>query len=324
MTARYVQLFGCVSLSLVLCGAAQGALTRGDVVVSAYEDRVDENGDPIGLESNLSVYRRDGTLKAQLVDPEGRFFGEPLVYDGLVFFGARAPDAIERVRDDGTRLSPFTTDVVNINYLSPGPAGGLLAVNGSGEIYVFAPDGALTRFRNAAQDLPAYGGIDLGSDQCTAFYTTQGALVRWNACVGSEPELLGNLGGASFGFRVRRDGTFLVAIVRPEGGVVIHASSDGNVIREYPIQSPQAIALDIDGTSFWTNAGNVLLRVDIASGAVLSETVLPYAIYGISVVGEPRAGAAATPSDVPTAQTPVLVVLVVSLAFLALSKVRIA
>jgi hypothetical protein len=43
MTGRYAQLFGCVTLSLVLCGAAQGSLTRGDVVISSYEDRVDEN-----------------------------------------------------------------------------------------------------------------------------------------------------------------------------------------------------------------------------------------------------------------------------------------
>jgi len=281
-------LFAVVGFALPMAG--QPSLTRGDVVVSAYED------DSVALRSNLRVYGRDGVYKRELVANDGRFFGEPLVRDGIVSFGSRPPDAIGRVAADGTPLAPFTTDVVDVNYLSPGPAGGLLAVNNSGEIYYFDAGGALVRFRDFTEELPAFGGIDLARDGCTVFYGLAGALVRWNVCTDPEAVVLSSsLGGASYGLRILPDGTFL-AVVLTDIGSVFHLSREGAVIREYPIPSPHAIALDIDGTSFWTNAGNLLLRVDIATGAVLSETLTPFQIYGISVAGEPRAALAATES----------------------------
>jgi hypothetical protein len=215
-----------------------------------------------------------------------------------VYFGARPPDSVERVDANGTLLPPFTTDVVNISYLGPGPAGGLLAVNGSGEICQFAANGTLLRFRDILQELPASGGIDLGSDQCTAFYLVHGAPVRWNLCDGSEPQLIAGPTGTSFAMRVLRDGSFLFAALGSAGRRVVHLAANGALIREYPVPGAHAVALDIDGTSFWTNSGNVLLRIDLASGAVLSSTPTPYEIYGLSVVGEPRGGESHAGGDV--------------------------
>jgi hypothetical protein len=299
-----------IVLVLALPMAGQSSLLKGDVVVSAYED------DIVALRSNLRVFGRNGVFKRELVSPDGRFFGEPLVRDGIVYFGAHTPDAIERVAADGTPLAPFTTDVANVNYLSPGPAGGILAVNNSGEIYEFAADGTLTAFRNFLQDFPADGGIDLARDGCTVVYETFGTLVRWNACVESEPVLIGpRHGSGSYSLRILPDGTLLAALVTDLGSV-LHLDTQGNVIREYPIPSPHAVALDIDGTSFWTNAGNLLLRVDIATGAVLSETFTPYQIYGISVVGEPRAALAATQS-IPTVSPLGLAALALAIAIIA-------
>lgn len=70
-------------------------------------------------------------------------------------------------------------------------------------------------------------------------------------------------------------------------------------------------------------AGNLLLRVDIATGAVLSQTFTPYQIYGISVAGEPRAGLAATQS-IPAASPLVLLGLAVAIAIVAATRLRIA
>ncbi len=314
--ARLISPAAFVLLALALPIAGQSSFTRGDVVVSAYEHILDDTGFPVSLESNLRVYGRNGVLKRELVAADGRFFGEPLVRDGIVFFGSRLPQAIERVDADGTPLAPFTTAVVDVNYLSPGPAGGIVAVNNSGEIYHFDVGGTLIRFRDFAEEFPALGGIDLARDGCTVFYGLGGALVRWNVCT-DPPAVVVNssLGGASYGLRILPDGTFL-AVVVTDVGSVFHLNREGHVIREYPIPSPHAVALDIDGTSFWTNAGNLLLRVDIATGAVLSETFTPFQIYGISVVGERRAALAATQA-IPAVSPLGLAALAVAIAILA-------
>ena len=154
-------------LALAFPMEGQTSFQRGDVVVSAYEDVLGDDGTPISVQSNLRVYGNDGAYKRELVSPDG-VYGEPFVLRRIVFFGSR--EAIERVATDGTRLEPFTTNVANVNYLSPGPTGGILAVNNSGEIYQFAADGTLIRFRDSMQNLPAFGGIDLASDGCTAYY----------------------------------------------------------------------------------------------------------------------------------------------------------
>jgi hypothetical protein len=308
-------------LALALPLAGQTSLVRGDVVVSGYEQIFDDTGFPLSLQSNLRVYGRDGVYKRELVSPDGRFFGEPMVRDGIVYFGARTPDAIERVAADGTHLEPFTTDVVDINYLSPGPAGGILAAN-VGEMYQFAADGTLIHFRDITDHPNVEGGVDLGRDGCTVFYSTSGALARWDACLDSEATFFTpRLGSASYALRVLPGGTFLAAFATDHGSV-FHLDREGNVIREYPIPSPHGVALDIDGTSFWTNAGNLLLHVDIATGAVLSETFTPYQIYGISVVGEPRAGLAGTQS-IPALSPLGLIGLAMAISILAAVTLRI-
>jgi hypothetical protein len=86
-----------------------------------------------------------------------------------------------------------------------------------------------------------------------------------------------------------------------------------------------ALALDTDGTSFWTNAANYLLRIDIATGTVISATYTDELIFGVSVVGEPRAGinapvAAAAP--VPALSPLVLVLLALSVGLVALQVLR--
>jgi hypothetical protein len=116
---------------------------------------------------------------------------------------------------------------------------------------------------------------------------------------------------------VLRDGTFLVAVV---GRGVLHVGAAGAVIREYPVPGAYAVALDIDGTSFWTNAGNYLLRIDIATGDVLSETFTEFQIQGLSVVGEPRGGQASPATvDVPLTAS-ALLILGVALAALSLCR----
>lgn len=305
-------------LAFSLHAAGQSHFARGEVVVTGYREELDS------VISNLRVHRPDGSFARELATSTTRLFREPLVLNDTVVVPMRTPEAIERFAADGTQLTPFTTAVAGVNYLSPGRSGGIIAANVSGEIYVFAADGTLTAFRDFTTDPLAYGGIDLANDRCTLFFGGSGAIARWDTCMNTPAVFLEpGLDGALNALRILPDGTFLVAVIHG-GWRVLHVASDGStIIRTYPIPG-NALALDVDGTSFWTNAGNFLLKVDIATGAILSETFTDFLIEGISVVCEPRAAlAAGAGANIPTLSPPLLAALTLTVAAIAMLRLRI-
>jgi outer membrane protein assembly factor BamB len=319
MTFR-LHVFAVATLVLATPLWPQG-FERGDVIVVGVD--YDEGEDfPI---SNVRVHGRDGAFRRELISVD-RLLTEPLYRNGIVYITSRGPYEIERIDAVGNLLTPFATPVVNGNFLSPGPDGGILATNGSGELYQFSADGTLVHFHDSTYDPPALGGIDLAADQCTVFYATSGLLTRWDACLDTPASFFGpRLAGSSRALRLLSDGTFLIAVkgLLPDfENRVIHVDQGGNLIRSYPIPG-DALALDIDGTSFWTNAGNNLFRLDIATGQILSTTFTNDTIMGLSVVGEPRAGLAAG-TGVPTMSPLFLTALAVVLAVLGLIKLRIS
>lgn len=315
--ARSLVLKLSLLLAFALHAAGQGHFARGEVVVTGYREELDS------VISNLRVHRPDGSFARELATSTTRLFREPLVLNDTVFVPMRTPEAIERFAADGTQLTPFTTEVAGVNYLSPGRNSGIIAANVSGEIYVFAADGTLISFRDFTNSPRAFGGVDLASDRCTLFFGGSGAIARWDTCMNApavflEPGLDGDLNA----LRILPDGTFLVAVIH-DSWRILHVASDGStIIRTYPIPG-NALALDIDGTSFWTNAGNFLLKVDIATGTILSETFTDFLIEGISVVGEPRAAlAAGAAANVPTISPPVVVCLLLTVAAIAVLRLR--
>jgi outer membrane protein assembly factor BamB len=320
---RAARLFAfLITLAYALPLAAQG-FQYGDVIVVGDREGIDQFGTQIFLDADIRIHGRDGAFKRELFRAT-RFLTEPFYRDGIVYVGARSPDAIERIDAAGNRLTPFSTQVDAINFLSPGPGGGLLATNGSGEIYQFAADGTLVRFRDFMQQPQAYGGIGLAADQCTAYYATSGSMARWDMCLSGNADFWGpNLAVASNALRILTDGSFLVSVfgLFPNlGNRIIHVDSNGNLIRSYAIGG-HSLALDIDGKTFWTDAGNNLLRVDIETGAILSATQTDSTIFGLSVVGEPRAGLAGAAS-IPSLSTSALLVLALSLGALGLIRLR--
>lgn len=301
---------------------AQPTFDRGEVIVSSAT--LNENG--FDFDSTITVFHNDGTLERTLLAMPGRLLTDIFAREGIVYIGARAPNRIERVTASGTLLPPFATSVVNVNYLSPGPQDGLLAMNVSGEIYQFASDGTLLRYRDVTFEPNGTGGLDLASDQCTVLYATGGSLVQWNACSNAPATFLTpDLPDTTIqAVRILPDGSVLLTAVRG-GGTVLHVSRTGTIIREYPTSGAYALALDPDGTSFWTNAANYLLHIDIATGAVLSETYTDKLIFGITTIGEPRAGInapAAAAAPIPALSPLALILLAMSLTLVALPVVR--
>jgi outer membrane protein assembly factor BamB len=245
-------------------------------------------------------------------------FSDTFARDGIVYVGTREPHAISRLDLFGNVLTPFTTNIVNVGYLAPGPGGGLLAVNGSGELYQFAADGTRVRYRDISMSPPGEGGIELSGDGCTAIYTIMGTLVRWNTCTNDDPAVFGPSHGTfSGGLRLLPDGTYLLALFNQR---IVHLTSESTVIRTYNIPA-SAIALDPDGTSFWADAQGSLLRIDIATGTVRSQTFTGAPIFYLSVVGEPRTGLPAHGAEaIPILTHTMLALLVIAIAIVAIKR----
>ena len=135
--------------------------------------------------------------------------------------------------------------------------------------------------------------IDLASDQCTMFYTSEGALIkRYNVCTNTQlPDFAAGLPGECRGLRLLADGGALVAC----GDAIRRVNFVGAVIQTYDAPNENSwfvLALNIDGTSFWTantNSGTIF-RFDIATAAQLSTFASSPAhnVAGLAVVGEPR------------------------------------
>jgi hypothetical protein len=167
--------------------------------------------------------------------------------------------------------------------------------DGSHQVLKFNTSGAsLGSFAPATQDRGT-DWIDLASDQCTIFYTSEGSSVkRFNVCTNTQlPDFATGLSGPCYALRIRPNGEVLVAC----SSQAYRLNSNGSVNQTYQIADGTlfALNLDPDGTHFWTaglNSGNVY-KVEIATGAgtaapLFNADVLT-TLAGLAVFGEPTA-----------------------------------
>lgn len=300
---------------------AQVSAVPGDIVVTSSRPATSADGEPYAA-GTLVVFGRDGRLKGELAVFSAPPLSDPLVRDGIIYVATRYPPGIQRFDLAGQPLAPLTTNVDVVNYLAPGPNGGLLAVNGLRQLYQFAADGSLVHFRDFPSVPRAGGGIELARDGCGVYWTLGASIVRWDACTHPEaefatPDLLANTFGA---LRLLSDGSYLVSMenVAP----ILRLDQQGNVIRNYGIRG-QGLALDIDGTTFWTEEFGWITRVELATGAILSRT-FHGRTWGLAVVGEPRAGLLAhdEATGIPVAPPAVLVLVALLFSLLAIHRIR--
>ena len=173
--------------------------------------------------------------------------------------------------------------------------------------------------------------IDLASDQCTFYYTTETNVVyRYSNCAGSVGQqsnfnAVPFPGARAFQVRILPDGGALVA----DTNSVLRLDSNGNVNEVYPCTAadqsalqaayPSAIvgaplpgcggslfslAIDPSGTSFWAGdsySGNIW-QIDLTSGQLMNEVNTGAAfLYGLTV--ENGSEAATTPTVVSATPT---------------------
>lgn len=138
--------------------------------------------------------------------------------------------------------------------------------------------------------------IDLSSDQCTFYYTTEtDQIYRYNKCTNSQ---LPNFNTSSlpgpnaYELRILANGDVLVA----DSTAVYMLDPSGNVLQTYSCSSMPncanelfAVVVDPSGTSFWTGdnfSGNIY-QINISTGQVMQTINAQTAyLFGLSVKGE--------------------------------------
>ncbi len=266
--------------------------------------------------STVNVYDpASGNQVTSLVDSTGEPYTAGSAFDssGNFYVTDDTSGDISEFAPDGTPMGQFATGLQN-------PLS--LVFDSSGNLYVgqqttpyvaeFSPTGQrLADIGPLQTELYGDDWIDLSSDQCTLYYTTEGTdILRYNKCTNTQLPNFNQVpfgGPAAYEVRILPDGDVLVA----DSTAVLLLDQNGNVIQTYSCSSLPgcqgqlfAISVDPSGTSFWTGdsySGNIW-QIDLATGNVLQtiNTNAAY-LYGLSV--DDQIAVAASPTVVSATPT---------------------
>jgi hypothetical protein len=151
---------------------------------------------------------------------------------------------------------------------------------------------ALTGTEVTRSTVAASGGtggtdwVDLSGDQCSVYYTNESATIRrFDTCTKTQLTDFATVDGGCFALRIRPT-TKEVMVACSDGAHLL--SSTGINEQTYPLGFLFALNLDPDGKSFWTAGpgGSTVLKVDIATGAVLLTIATGAPVWGLAVFGE--------------------------------------
>ena len=168
--------------------------------------------------------------------------------------------------------------------------------DGSRDVLKFSPGGTLEATYDVATGPRGSDWIDLASDHCTLYYTSEGPDIRrFDVCTNTQlPDFATGFTdpGAStvcYALRIRPNAEVIVACT----DTVYRLSATGTVLQRYPRPPGEtsflfALNLDPDNSSFWTagfDSGNVY-HVDIDTGAIISQFAAGSAVKGLAIFGE--------------------------------------
>lgn len=167
------------------------------------------------------------------------------------------------------------------------------SANGDGDIRKYDSAGNLLTQYNVATGPRGSDWIDLGADQTTMFYTSEGRQIkRFNVGTNTQLSDFATVSGTGtlFALRLLSDGGLLVA----DTYEIKRLDSSGNVVQTYDVSGENswfALNLDGNGTSFWSAnyATANFYEFDIATGAVLSTKNTGTGnntVFGLAVAGE--------------------------------------
>ncbi len=142
--------------------------------------------------------------------------------------------------------------------------------------------------------------IDLASDQCTIFYTSQGtSIFRFNTCTGAQMPVFATGLHTALGLRILSDGGVLVA----DSQDIVRFDSAGRNIATYTATGENcwvSVTLDPNGSSFWAvdYCTSDFVHFDLNSGNQLAKYNTGTAnqtVYGIAMRSAARQTAPAGP-----------------------------
>lgn len=230
-----------------------------------------------------------------------------------------------------------------------------VVIDNAGNVYVGQPDGTRTirKYDSAGVFLTEYSPavqnrgtdfITLAADQCTMFYTSEGASVkRFDVCTNTQLADFATTGASNlYQLKLLPGGGLLVAA----SNSVLELDAAGATIGTYPSTDGLLFGLDRDpdGVTFWTaglfssnvyryNINPVGPAVFQFTAGLLGSEMAGLGLFGELIVGQPTptpGGPLPTPTpagggptvDVPTLSTPMLLLLGIGLALVAFMALR--
>lgn len=242
----------------------------------------------------------DGTLNATLDTGLGGFT-TGMAFDklGNLYSTAFTANNIVKFDTSGTKIGTFGS-----SYNSRPES---IAINAAGDFYVGQADGsrdvihlsgtgALIGTHDVGLDRRGSDWVDLSSDQCTLYYTSEGTRIkRFDVCANTQLPDLTALLQESYALRLL-PGVFgdRAILVADTSSIKMVDAVSGGISNTYDAPGQDcwfALNLDPDGTSFWSAdfCTSMVFKFDISSGAVLSQfnTGTPSStVFGLIVNGE--------------------------------------
>jgi len=246
----------------------------------------------------VQVYNPNGTPLTLLNDGSGAFTTGSVSNTSTGNFYVTnffTTGSVSAFNQNGTQLanfgSGFTGDPESILFDASGNVW-VGQADGNRNVLEFNGAGApINSFAVATQDRGS-DWIDLGADQHTLYYTSEGnTILTYNTSTHTQGADIGTMtGAAAYAIRLLGDGTALVADSATVDRINL---TTGATVQTYTIAGSVgglfSLNLDPNGTDFWTgDFGNGdLWRVNIATGAI-EQTIVTgsSSLFGVSVYGE--------------------------------------
>jgi hypothetical protein len=311
-----------LALAVVLMLGCVGVLFGTPKSAGADTPTVFQSGQVFASVGDSLVYTFDpasGNQVATLQDDTDEPYTAGSAFDssGNFYVADDINGDISEFSPTGTALPTFATGLSNPLSMVFDNAGNMyVGQQTTPYIAEFAPDG--TRLPDIGPlQTQLYGDdwIDLASDECTFYYTTEGTdILTYNKCTNTQGPTFNKVSFPSidpttglpvnaFELKILAGGDVLVA----DSNADLLLDPNGNVIQTYPCSSMTncggqlfAISVDPSGASFWTgdSASGYIYQINIASGAVM-QTINSQSgtLYGLSVDNQKEV---ATPSQTTT------------------------
>ncbi len=161
------------------------------------------------------------------------------------------------------------------------------------------PYGTITAVYQPAVEQQGTDWIDLASDQCTIYYTSQGpSVLRFNVCTRQQMTPLTSQLTEGLALRILPDGGVVVADLKN----IKRFDASGKLLQSYDATGEDCwsgLTLDSDGTSFWATdyCTSDVARFDLDKGTLIfkfNAGAAPNNVFGIQTFAPPQTTAAGT------------------------------